>query len=83
MDRYGHQLFDVDAALADDAPSTVPTYEVIPVYSARGRAAVMLRPGAKAPGVLIGTLYVGYAPVFNQPIITFGVTAGLFWSNRG
>lgn len=72
--RYGHQLFDVETLLENEAPSMVPTYEVIPVHSAGGRAFVVLRPGAEAPGVLLGNLYVGYAPAFGQPIITFGVT---------
>lgn len=43
-----------------------------------GRAFVVLRPGAKAPGVILGTMYVGYAPEFRRAVVTFGVTMGVF-----
>lgn len=76
--RYERKFFDVENLLEDDAPSQVPTFETLPVHSAGGRLSVVLRPEAEAPGVIRGVLYAGYAPAFRRPVVTFGVTTGIF-----
>ncbi|PSQ81527.1 MAG: hypothetical protein BRD41_02310 [Bacteroidetes bacterium QS_1_63_11] len=76
--RYERKFFDVENRFEGDAPSQVPTYEVLPVHSAGGRLSVVLRPKLAAPGVIRGILYAGYAPVFQRPVITFGITTGVF-----
>lgn len=76
--RYERKFFDVENLLEDEASSQVPTYDVLPVHSAGARLSVVLRPRADAPGTVRGTLYAGYAPTFQRPVITFGVTAGIF-----
>ncbi|MFB6231258.1 MAG: hypothetical protein ABEL04_08885 [Salinibacter sp.] len=76
--RYERKFFDVETLFEGDAPSQVPTYEVLPVHSAGGRFSIVLRPKPEAPGVIRGVLYAGYAPVFRRPIVTFGVTTGIF-----
>jgi len=76
--RYERKFFDVENLFEGDAPSQVPTYEVLPVHSAGGRLSVVLRPKAEAPGGIRGILYTGYAPAFQRPVITVGITAGIF-----
>lgn len=77
--RYERKFFDVENRLEGEAPSQgLATYDVLPVHSAGGRLSVVLRPRVDAPGVVRGTLYAGYAPAFQRPVITFGVTMGIF-----
>ena len=75
--RYKRQLFDVE--YGDDQPSgLLPNYEAISVHSVGGRAVVVLRPRADMSGVVMGNLYLGYAPTYSQPIVTLGVAFGVF-----
>jgi hypothetical protein len=76
--RYEHQLFDVETLYEGDAPSLVPTYDAIPVHSVGARALLVLRPGPEAPGLVLGTLYAGYAPEFRRAVVTFGISVGVF-----
>lgn len=76
--RYEPQLFDVETLYEGDAPSQVPTYKAIPVHSVGGRALLVLRPGPEAPGLVLGTLYAGYAPEFRRAVVTFGISVGVF-----
>lgn len=76
--RYERKFFDVETLFEGDAPSQVPTFKVLPLHSAGGRLSIVLRPGAEAPGVIRGVLYAGYASAFQHPVITFGVTTGIF-----
>jgi hypothetical protein len=79
--RYERKFFDVKSRLEGEAPSggSGPTaFREIPVHSAGGRFSIVLRPKPEAPGVIRGVLYAGYAPAFRRPVITFGVTTGIF-----
>ncbi|MFB6274265.1 MAG: hypothetical protein ABEL51_15375 [Salinibacter sp.] len=78
--RYERKFFDVDNLLEGETPSggLDPLDDVLPVHSAGGRLSVVLRPKPKTPGVVRGVLYAGYAPAFQRPVVTFGVTAGIF-----
>ena len=76
--RYERKFFDVENLFEGDAPSQIPTYEVLPLHSAGGRFSIVLRPKPEAPGVIRGVLYAGYAPLYRRPVVTFGITTGIF-----
>ena len=78
--RYERKFFVVENLSADEAPSGGLTGfdNVLPVHSAGGRFSLVLRPKPEAPGVIRGVLYAGYAPAFRRPVVTFGVTTGIF-----
>lgn len=38
----------------------------------------LLRPESTAPGVIRGTVYAGYALTLRKPVLTFGITTGIF-----
>jgi hypothetical protein len=78
--RYERKFFDVENIFEREAPSSLdfPTDSVLPVHSGGANVSVVLRPGPEAPGVVAGRLYVGYAPAFQQPVVTFGITTGIF-----
>lgn len=72
--------FDVTNRLPGEEPSVsgpAPD-EILPVHSGGGHVSVILRPGEEYPGPILGHLYVGYAPAYRRPVITFGVVAGIF-----
>lgn len=74
--RYERKFFDVENYFEGETPS--PDLSVLPVHSSGGAVSVVLRPRSDAPGVLLGRLYVGYAPTYRRPVITFGITTGIF-----
>lgn len=76
--RYERKFFEVENLLEGEAPSQIPTHEVIPVHSAGSRISVVLRPNTQLPGVIRGALYAGYAPAFQRSVVTFGITTGIF-----
>lgn len=78
--RYGHRVFEAENLFEGDAPSGGLTRNtsVLPVHSVGGTGTALVRLGRGASAGLLGTLYVGYAPDFQRPVVTFGVALGVF-----
>jgi hypothetical protein len=78
--RYGHRVFEAENLFEGDAPSGGfgTNLSAFAVHSVGGTGTALVRLGRGESAGVLGTLYVGYAPDFQRPIVTFGVTLGVF-----